>query len=83
MSWYRQYLCAGGLSEDQKIFLSYYTEQEFTSLIPTELWINKPTKTTVKEACGIVQNWINTGVWEYDEIVTTIKKRVVAPEHQE
>lgn len=64
MTWYNNFM-SGGLTENQKIFLNYFTEREFESLIPLGLILNKPTKTTIREACEIVQHWVDTGVWKY------------------
>lgn len=75
MKWWEQYHGHSWHSEDDKIFLSYFTEQEFVNLIPVGLLINKQTKTTVKEALEIVKRWIDNGEWiYYDEV--KIKKEI-------
>lgn len=71
--WYKHYLSGGHLTKDQRIFLSFYTEAEFTALVPMGLWLNKRTKTTVAESYEIVLNWINTGEWEYKDKVVSEK----------
>lgn len=77
MTWYKQYVCS--LTPEQQIFLNYFTEKGFTSLIPVGLILSKPTKTTVNEACEIVQHWINTGEWKYTvpEMTTKVVKEHV------
>lgn len=65
--WYIKYSMTSPLSREQQLFLDLYTEEEFVALIPIELLINKPTKTFLHECVALVENYINTGEWEWQQ----------------
>lgn len=72
--WHKHYLSGEYLTQEQRAFLGYFTEKEFTALVPMGVWLNKRTKTNVAEAYEIVMDWINTGVWQYTDRVVSEKK---------
>jgi len=65
-SWYMIPFSCMHLTQEEKIFLSYYTEESFIKLFPEQFLLSMKPKTTFWETIQIVRNWINTGEWKYE-----------------
>lgn len=59
--WFEQYRSAVSLTEDQKIFLSYYTEEGMLSVLGYDWLLNRRYKSYVIEAVKAIEHFINTG----------------------
>lgn len=63
--WWEKYLSAYRLNEEDKIFLSYYTEEEYLALFPEYWYVGARYKTTVLDSLLTLRHWQKTGLWEY------------------
>lgn len=59
--WFEQYRSAVWLTEDQKIFLSYYTEEGMLSVLGYDWLINSRYKLYVPDVVKAIGHFINTG----------------------
>lgn len=59
--WFEKYHSAVGLTKDQKIFLSYYTEEGMLSVLGYDWLLNRRYKSYVIEAVKAIEHFINTG----------------------
>ena len=59
--WYEQYRSAVSLTKDQKIFLSYYTEEGMLSVLGYYWLINSRYKLYVPDVVKAIEHFINTG----------------------
>lgn len=63
--WFEKYGSAVGLTKDQKIFLSYYTEEGMLSILGYDWLINSRYKIYVSEADRTIEHFIMTGEKRY------------------
>ena len=63
--WWEKYLSAYRLNEEDKQFLSYYTEEEYLALFPEYWYVGARYKTTVLDSLLTLRHWQKTGLWEY------------------
>lgn len=60
-AWFEKYLSAGSLTKDQKIFLSYYTEEGILPVLGYDWLINSRYKLYVPDVVKAIEHFINTG----------------------
>lgn len=65
VQWWEKYLSAYRLNEEDKIFLSYYTEEEYLALFPEYWYVGARYKTTVLDSLLTLRHRQETGLWEY------------------
>lgn len=64
--WFEKYLSSCMLSEEDKVFLSYYTEQGFNSILGwEEYFINSRYKIYLNEYVLAVRHYVETGEKKY------------------
>lgn len=63
--WWEKYLSGRRLNEEDKIFLSYYTEEEYLALFPEYWYVGARYKITVLDSLLTLKHWQKTGLWEY------------------
>lgn len=59
--WFENYRSAVGLTKDQEIFLSYYTEEGMLSVLGYDWLINSRYKLYVPDVVKAIEHFINTG----------------------
>lgn len=65
--WFERYTSSQELTQNQKIFLSYYTEEAFSNILMKDMWYfgNSKYKLYVSEVVKAVEHYINTGEIKY------------------
>lgn len=63
--WYEKYLSNHSLHKEDRIFLSYYTEEEYLAFFPEYWYVGAVYKTTVLDSLLTLKHWQKTGLWEY------------------
>lgn len=63
--WWEKYNSARLLEEEDKQFLSYYTEEEYLALFPEYWYVGARYKTTVLDSLLTLKHWQKTGLWEH------------------
>ena len=61
LTWFEKYRSTVNLTKDQKIFLSYYTEEGMLSVLGYDWLINSRYKLYVTDVVKAVEYFINTG----------------------
>lgn len=61
--WCDRYLSSKGVTREQRILLSMYTEEGFLKLFP-EYWFTNHMKVTVEQSVKTFEYWVNTGEWK-------------------
>lgn len=65
--WFDRYSSAQELTDDQRIFMSYYTEEAFNNILMRDMWYfgNSRHKLYLSEVVKAVEHFINTGEVKY------------------